>query len=192
MTGTGSITPEILRTAMQASVPTALPDAGLTRAGVLVPVRYSDPSPRLLFTKRTERVETHKGQISFPGGMVESGDRDIIATALREAREEIGVDAKDIEVLGLLDDLATPTGFIITPVVALISAETPLTPNADEVAELFEVPLALFADPATGRAEKRIVRGVEREVWHYDDGAHIIWGATAAIVRSLLRALRMI
>lgn len=192
MTKGVSITPVFLREALRTSVRKTLSLADFNPAGVLVPVVYVGPSPHLLFTKRTERVETHKGQVSFPGGMVEPGDRDIVDTALREAREEIGITAADAEVLGLLDDLATPTGFVITPVVALIRAGSSLSPNADEVAETFEVPLELFAEPSKGKSEMRIVRGEQREVWHFETGTHVVWGATASIVRSLLRTLRMI
>lgn len=191
MPNPGPLTPAILRDVLRASMRSTLALADYNPAGVLVPIMFIDTSPHLLFTKRTDQVETHKGQVSFPGGMVEPGDRDIVDTALREAREEIGLRAADAEILGLLDDLATPTGFVITPVVALIRPGIQLAPNAEEVAETFDVPLSLFADPGKARKESRFVRGEERDVWHFDTGRHIVWGATASIVRSLLRALGM-
>jgi 8-oxo-dGTP pyrophosphatase MutT (NUDIX family) len=169
-----------------------IPKGSLFQAAVLVPVVISGPVPALVFTQRTETVETHKGQVSFPGGMVEESDRDIVYTAIREGFEEIGLMEADLDVVGLLDDLATPTGFIITPVVVLARPSVPFRPNADEVAGVFEVPLAFFADPANGRMEYLMVEGRQREVWHYTTEGHTIWGATAAIVRSLLRVLGLL
>jgi 8-oxo-dGTP pyrophosphatase MutT (NUDIX family) len=162
---------------------------GFRRAGVLVPLILGAGGADLLFTKRTDHVESHKGQISFPGGMVEEGDADIVHTALREAEEELGIRAKHIEVKGILDDLAVPSGFIITPVVGILDALPLLTPNPLEVAEAFTVPFAFFCNPANGRSESREYRGGRREVWFYEHGEHTIWGATAMIVRSLLTSL---
>jgi 8-oxo-dGTP pyrophosphatase MutT (NUDIX family) len=162
---------------------------GFRRAGVLVPLILGSGGADLLFTKRTDHVETHKGQISFPGGMVEEGDADIVHTALREAEEELGIGAKHIEIKGILDDLAVPSGFIITPVVGILDALPLLTPNPLEVAEAFTVPFAFFCNPANGRSELREYRGGRREVWFYEHGEHTIWGATAMIVRSLLLSL---
>ncbi len=162
---------------------------GFHRAGVLVPLILGVEGVDLLFTRRTDHVETHKGQISFPGGMVDEGDADIVQTALREAEEELGIGSKLIGIKGILDDLAVPSGFIITPVVGILNALPLLTPNPQEVAEAFTVPLAFFCNPANGRSELREYRGGRREVWFYDHGEHIIWGATAMIVRSLLLSL---
>jgi 8-oxo-dGTP pyrophosphatase MutT (NUDIX family) len=162
---------------------------GFRRAGVLVPLILGVEGADLLFTRRTDHVETHKGQISFPGGMVDEGDADIVQTALREAEEELGIGSKLIDVKGILDDLAVPSGFIITPVVGILSSLPSLTPNPQEVAEAFSVPLAFFCNPANGRSELRDYRGGKREVWFYEHGEHIIWGATAMIVRSLLLSL---
>ncbi len=159
---------------------------GFRRAGVLVPLILGARGADLLFTRRTDHVETHKGQISFPGGMVDEGDADIVHTALREAEEELGIGAKLIDIRGILDDLAVPSGFIITPVVGILDALPVLTPNPQEVAEAFTVPLDFFCNPANGKSELRDYRGERREVWFYEHGEHIIWGATAMIVRSLL------
>jgi 8-oxo-dGTP pyrophosphatase MutT (NUDIX family) len=161
-------------------------------AAVLVPVVRSESTFDLLFTKRTETVETHKGQISFPGGMTDVSDNDIIHTALRETDEEIGLAPSSIEIIGLLDDMATPTGFIITPVVGIIAALPPLRLNKEEVAEVFRVKLDFFATPSSGRTELREFRGRKHEVWYYDCGDHVIWGATAMIIRSLLKRLQYI
>ena len=188
-------TPEItaarIHAALAGRTRRILPLGGLKHAGVLVPLLLSGPLPELLFTKRTEIVETHKGQVSFPGGVAEPADRDIVETSLREAMEEIGIHQKDISVLGLLDDLATPTGFVITPVVGSIQPSAPLAPNPDEVAQVFQVPIQYFTEPSHARREMRIVRGAEHEVWHYEAEGHTIWGVTASIVRSLLEALQI-
>ncbi len=192
MAPSGTLTTEQVRQRITGRNVVGLEQRGSLRAGVLVPLIVSNEGLMLLFTKRTEIVETHKGQVSFPGGVVEDADRDIVETAIREANEEVGIPSKDIEVVGLLDDHATPTGFVITPVVAFVRPSAAFVPNADEVADVFQVPLQFFAEPANARMEYRMVRGKQREVWHYTAGGHTIWGATAAIVRSLLDALGML
>lgn len=160
---------------------------GFHRAGVLVPIVEGPDGGEFLFTRRTQRVETHKGQISFPGGMVDEADQDITATALRELEEEIGVHRSVVDVIGLLDDLSTPTGFVITPIVGILQSLPELTLNTHEVEEAFLVPLSFFLDRGHGRSEFRVVNGKQRTVWFYNFGGKIIWGATANIVRSLLQ-----
>jgi 8-oxo-dGTP pyrophosphatase MutT (NUDIX family) len=164
---------------------------GFARAGVLVPLILEREGTELLFTRRTEQVEAHKGQISFPGGMADRSDTDSVHTALREAEEELGINPSLVEVRGLLDDLAVPTGFVITPVVGTLKEIPSLATNPVEVAEVFTVPLAFFCDPASGRAEMREYRGMKREVWFYKYREHNIWGATAMIVRSLIVTMRL-
>ena len=165
---------------------------GYSKAAVLVPLILESGVPHLLFTKRTEIVETHKGQISFPGGVMDPDDGDVIRTALREAWEEVGIPEAAVVISGLLDDLATPTGFIITPVVGLIEQLPRLSPNKDEVADIFQVPLSFFSDQRNGRSELREFRGRKHEVWFYQSDGHTIWGATAIIVRSLLKRLELV
>jgi 8-oxo-dGTP pyrophosphatase MutT (NUDIX family) len=165
---------------------------GLHHAGVLVPIVSERSGLQLLLTKRTEAVETHKGQISFPGGMVDSIDEDIAKTALREVEEELGLSPAAVELLGLLDDHPTPTGFVITPVIGIIESLPPLKPNPVEVAEVFLVPLDFFADQRNARSELREFRGRRHEVWFYQFGEHLVWGATAMITRSLLKRLRLL
>jgi 8-oxo-dGTP pyrophosphatase MutT (NUDIX family) len=118
--------------------------------------------------------------------MVEEADADIIATALRETHEEVGIQQHAVQPLGILDDIATPIGFIITPVVGFLAVPPTLIVNATEVAEVFEVPVAFFDDPRSGRQEFREVAGRRYEIWHYDTGTHVIWGATAKIVRMVV------
>jgi 8-oxo-dGTP pyrophosphatase MutT (NUDIX family) len=161
----------------------------LLYSAVLVPIIVAGDEPMLLLTQRTENVETHKGQVAFPGGTVDSDDRDRVHTALREMREEVGIDASEVEVCGMLDDLATPTGFVITPVVGLLHTQPKIRPNEDEVADVFSVPLAFFADPANAQREFRLAGGQQREVWIYRYDSRIIWGATAAVIRQLLTVL---
>ena len=173
------------------ATPKSLSFQGYQRAGVLVPIVSIGGVYQFLFTKRTETVETHKGQVSFPGGVVDRRDRDIVETALREAWEEIGIRKEEVETIGVLDDLQTPTGFIITPIVGLITNPPTLSVNSLEVAEVFHIPVAFFADPANGRKEMRVIGGTQREVWYYETETHTIWGATAIIIRSLLATLQM-
>lgn len=165
---------------------------GYARAAVLVPLIPANNSFDLLFTKRTDSVETHKGQISFPGGMTDASDADSIQTALREAQEEIGLPHSCIDIVGLLDDMATPTGFVITPVVGIVSELPTLIPNNDEVAEVFRVGLDFFAERANGRTELREFRGRHHEVWYYNWHERVIWGATAMMIRSLLQKLELV
>ncbi|HUI10057.1 MAG TPA: CoA pyrophosphatase [Bacteroidota bacterium] len=165
---------------------------GFRRAGVLVPLVIGTRKPELLFTKRTEEVESHKGQISFPGGMTDTGDADIVETALREVREELGIAASAVTVRGILDDLAVPSGFIITPVVGTLETLPPLMPNPSEVAEAFTVPLDFFCEPRNGRSEIRELHGTKREVWFYEHRGRTIWGATAMIVRTLVLKMGML
>jgi 8-oxo-dGTP pyrophosphatase MutT (NUDIX family) len=156
---------------------------------VLVPVIDSRGTQDLLFTRRTHIVETHKGQISFPGGVVDGADENIVATALREMEEETGIHPATVRTMGLLDDLATPTGFLITPVVGLFNALPSITPNPDEVAEVFTVPLEFFFDTRNRTVERHRFDGVEREGWRFTYRGKTIWGATAVIIRSLLLRL---
>ena len=159
-------------------------------AAVLVPILCDRQDPELLLTKRTEEVETHKGQISFPGGVADGRDAGPAATALRETEEEVGLPSDLVEVAGFLPELRTPTGFCIVPVVGIVRAVPLLTPNAPEVAEIFRVPLAFFLDDRHARAERMTVRGLQREVWFYEYAGRTIWGATAMIIRSLVERIR--
>lgn len=165
---------------------------GFHRAAVLAALILKGDGADLLLTKRTDSVETHKGQIAFPGGMVDASDENIIATALRETHEELGIRAQDVEVKGLLDDLPVPPHFIITPVVGLLSALPEFRVNPQEVAEAFTVPLEFFCEPANGKTQVREFRGEKREVWYFQYGEHVIWGATAMIIRSLAQRIGLL
>ncbi len=161
----------------------------LIAAAVLLPVVCAGHEPSLLLTRRTDTVETHKGQIAFPGGMVDETDRDRVHTAVREAEEELGIPPGAVETIGMLDDLSTPTGFTITPVVGLLRTLPALRLSQAEVAEAFTVPLSFFADPANAERELRVFRGVTREVWTYRYEGRVIWGATGTIIHRFMDTL---
>jgi len=163
---------------------------GLLPSAVLVPLVAAPDGMQLLLTRRTDTVETHKGHIAFPGGMADEEDADRIETALRETREELGIDSHAIEVVGLLDDFATPTGFIITPVVGVFHVLPQLFPNVAEVAEVFLVPLSFFLDERNCAREQRMTDYGLRHTWRFDYEGRVIWGATAAIIRDLIIRLR--
>jgi 8-oxo-dGTP pyrophosphatase MutT (NUDIX family) len=163
--------------------------ASLKRAAVLLPLFHKNEVLHLLFTRRTETVEHHKGQISFPGGAVDEQDTDRAMTALRESEEEIGLHRSEVEVLGVLDDYSTPSGYAITPVVGYLPSIPILMPSSHEVAEIFDVPLEFFLDRKNERAIPVKRNGKWREVYFYNYGQYEIWGVTAAILRSFLSAL---
>lgn len=163
----------------------------LVSAAVLVPITVRAERPQVLFTKKSDAVPHHKGQFSFPGGVVEQRDASRVETALREAWEEISLPAPAVEVLGLLDDTETrATQFVITPVVGLITAAVDFVPDGREIERVIEVPLATLADPAIFRAETWNETGESREVYFYQVSADdVVWGATARIVKQLLDLL---
>ena len=168
-----------------------------TSASVLVPLVLRDELTVLL-TQRTDHLNDHPGQISFPGGRAEPNDADPVATALREAHEEIGLEPFEVEVLGSLPTYTTSTGFIVTPVVGLVQPQASLRPDPFEVAEVFEVPLAWLMNPANHQRHVFEFRGATREFfsipWQASDASgamrrYFIWGATAAMLRNLYRFL---
>jgi 8-oxo-dGTP pyrophosphatase MutT (NUDIX family) len=161
----------------------------LIQAGVLVPLFDRNGELHILLTQRADEVEHHKGQISFPGGTVEKADKSIIDTALREAEEEIGLQRKTVEVLGVFSDYSTPSGFCITPVVAFLSSFPSLSINEAEVSEVFDVPLSFFLNSTNERIDRRERAGKVTNIYFYLFGKYEIWGATAAIIRLFLHAL---
>lgn len=165
----------------------------LREAAVLMGLVDREDGPRVLFTRRTEHLRHHAGQVSFPGGAMEPGDADAVAAALRETHEEIGVEAASIEPLGLLDPMATITGFRVVPVVARIDPGYRAIPDPNEVAEVFELPLDfLLAPDSLFHAEMpwrgRIRRIAELRPWPGGDHARV-WGATAIIIDNLRQRL---
>jgi 8-oxo-dGTP pyrophosphatase MutT (NUDIX family) len=157
-----------------------------SHAAVLVPLFQKGKDCHLLFTKRSEEVKYHKGEISFPGGVVDEEDLELINTALREAHEEIGLKERDVQIIGILDDIVTITEFIVTPIVGLFPYPYPFKVSEVEIAELIEVPLASLLEEDCF-SEREIFRGGQKEVvYAYQYGKHIIWGATARILNQFL------
>jgi 8-oxo-dGTP pyrophosphatase MutT (NUDIX family) len=161
-------------------------DPALTRAAVLVPLLFKECEWHVLVTQRTQTVDHHKGQISFPGGACEPEDADGMETALRETLEEIGVLPAAIEVLGALDDFPTVSDFNITPFVGIIKQPVAYSLSEGEVEAVIEVPISFFLDPAHLRVEKWEHRGQVRDVLFWEYGDYTIWGATARILKNLL------
>jgi len=162
----------------------------LRRAAILLPLHEQGGEPYVLFTRRTETVETHKGQISFPGGATDPSDPDVKSTALRETQEEMGIPPTQVEVLGVLDDLPTTvSGFVVAPVVGIIPYPFPFRINAAEIAEVLTVPLRVFRDPSHLRVERRERDGMMFDVYFYRYGKDEIWGVTARIMKGFVNAV---
>jgi 8-oxo-dGTP pyrophosphatase MutT (NUDIX family) len=165
---------------------TTLPEGRVLRsAGVLVALRPGPGGVDVILTKRSSRLKHHPGQIAFAGGKVDAGDADVVAAALREAEEEIGLPRATVEVLGTAEAHETVTGFLVTPVFARVAVGFVPVPEAGEVDEVFTVPLAHLTDPANYRIEGRRWRGQMRRYYTVPYGPYYIWGATARILRAL-------
>jgi 8-oxo-dGTP pyrophosphatase MutT (NUDIX family) len=167
------------------------PDPTRRQAAVLLPLFKNATDYHLVFTKRTETVRHHKGQVSFPGGSFEPADGDLLTTALRESYEEVGIEPEHVSILGRLDDLATfSTSFTISPFVGLIPYPYPFRPNPTEVAIVFDTSLSILADPAVGR---RYIRarddGATIEDYEFHVDGHVIWGATARLIHHFLEVM---
>ncbi|MER2250347.1 CoA pyrophosphatase [Methylorubrum podarium] len=158
-------------------------------AAVLVPVIDRPEGVTLLFTQRAAHLRDHSGQVAFPGGKVDPEDTSPIDTALREAREEIGLESAAVRPLGYLDPYLSGTGFLVEPVVGLVTREAVLDPNPAEVATVFEVPLAFLMDPARHLVRSAEWRGRTRYFYAIPFAEHLIWGVTAGIVHNLYERL---
>jgi 8-oxo-dGTP pyrophosphatase MutT (NUDIX family) len=196
------LTPQALRQRFGANMggPAEIPgDTGLSGrsllpASVLVPLIQHTDGLKVLLTRRTDHLRDHAGQISFPGGRVEKDDADAVATALREAEEEVGLSRDVVDVIGTLPQYTTVTNYLVTPVVALVQPPFSLRLDSFEVAEAFEVPLSFLMTPANHQRHEIELQGRRRQFlsmpWqtHGDDGVarrYFIWGATAAMLRNL-------
>jgi 8-oxo-dGTP pyrophosphatase MutT (NUDIX family) len=157
-------------------------------AAVLMPIFERQNEPHFLLTRRTEEVQTHKGQISFPGGMRE-GKEDLSKTALRETHEEVGIEEGRIEILGRFHDYMSITGYRVTPFAGFIREPFTTVPQTREVAEVLHVPFSIFMDPDNLRVEKAVWYGKKEDVYYYSYGAHQIWGLTARIIRDFFMSL---
>jgi 8-oxo-dGTP pyrophosphatase MutT (NUDIX family) len=158
-------------------------------AAVLIPILRRPSSLSVLFTRRTETMTSHAGQISFPGGKVDVGDRDPASTALREAYEEVGIPSTYVEVIGDLPTYKTGSGYKIQPVVGLVTPDFNFLPQPSEVAEIFEVPLSEILDPDNHMIETQTWNDAPVSYYVISVSGRRIWGATAAIVVSLSRKL---
>lgn len=165
------------------------PAEQLRPAAVLVPVVRRDTGLTLLFTRRTDHLYDHAGQISFPGGRSEAEDESPAATALRETFEEIGLPRSLVEVLGALPEYTTVTGYRVTPVVGLVSPPPALKLDAFEVAEAFEVPLAFVLDPGNHQRNTLQYQGRTRHYYAIPYEQRYIWGATAGMLMNLVAFL---
>jgi 8-oxo-dGTP pyrophosphatase MutT (NUDIX family) len=161
----------------------------LVPAAVLIPI-VRRGTPTVLFTRRSVGLKRHAGQVSFPGGAVDPGDESLTATALRELEEETGIAPSFVTVAGFLAPYETVTRFAVLPVVGLVDEGFTLAPDAREVEEAFEVPLDFLLDPANGRVEQVEVPSGTRRTYVFRYEGHYIWGATAAMLTVLAKALR--
>lgn len=161
----------------------------LNRAAVLVPLVTHPEALTVLFCQRARHLRRHAGEVSFPGGRIEQGE-DETGAALREAREEIGLDPAAVTILGRLDTHRAGSGYSIAPIVGLVRPPLVLQPDMSEIDEAFEVPLGFLLDPAHHRREAMFWRGADRwyHVWEFGD--RYIWGATATVLLNLLQVLR--
>ncbi len=176
---------EKIRQSLDRIVPRRMGEAYLSEAAVLMLVFERNGEPHFLLTKRTHEVETHKGQISFPGGMKE-GNESLQQTALRETHEEVGIESGSIEILGQFHDYLSITEFRVVPFAGYLRGPFEPKPQAREVAEVLYVPFGIFRDPALMRIEHRTIRGRVHEVYFYQFGEHEIWGLTARIIKDFL------
>jgi len=166
----------------------AVNNNNLVISAVLVPIYYREGQYYILFTKRTERVKEHKGQVSFPGGARHKGDRTLVDTALRESAEEIGLAPSDVKVLGELDDILTETSnYVISPFVALIPYPYQFQVDGWEVEEIIEAPVSALLDKDLRKQTKVIdVDGQAVTSYFYYYQGKVIWGATANILHQFL------
>lgn len=185
---------ELLRRNSHQSVENITDDSSYRRAAVLVPLIPLDNEWHLLFTRRTEEVQYHKGQVSFPGGATEPGDRSIEQTALREACEEIGVRPRYVRVLGQLECITTISQYLVTPVVGRIKWPLATSPAPNEVSRIFTIPLAWLAERSNWEERPyELPDGkIHQVVFFREYDGELLWGISARITLMLLKALGLI
>ncbi|MCI0605795.1 CoA pyrophosphatase [bacterium] len=176
-----------LRERLTRMTPTRIGSSSRTRAAVLIPFFDKGGTPCIIFTKRTDHVATHRGEICFPGGVMEETDSDLLNTALREVEEELAIPAANIEILGSLDEIRTvSSNFLVVPYVGYLKEIIPFSPNEWEVSEVLEIPFEHFTDPGIFHEETRVVDNQRLPVYFYQWESHMIWGVTGRILKSLL------
>lgn len=158
-------------------------------AAVLIPLMDRPDGLSVLLTRRADHLTHHAGQISFPGGRLEPGDRGAMGAALRETKEEIGLPSSHVEIVGYLDNYITITGYSVTPVVGIVRPDFDMHIDRTEVAEVFEVPLEYVLDPARVRRRRKKLFGIHVAYYEIPYGQHNIWGATAGMLVALRMAL---
>lgn len=163
----------------------AVKTENLIEAAVLVPIVERNDGLKVILTKRSNNLKQHPGQISFPGGKSEKIDKSLVATALRETKEEIGISKKNVEILGQLPKHVTITGFKITPFIGRIRMGFSTEIQTSEVSEIFEVPLSYLSNPKNFRVESVKWKGKKRFFYSIPYGPYYIWGATARILKNL-------
>lgn len=162
----------------------------LTPAAILIPIFEKDNQTHILFTKRTDKVSHHKGQISFPGGKFDLTDKDLEETALRETYEEIGVETKDINIIGKINNMITNTSFIITPYIGTIPYPYDIKVSENEIDELIYVPVSHLLDKAFFREEQKYFNGQNITIYYYDYLKYTIWGVTGKILFDFLTLIQ--
>ena len=173
------------------SSPTSVHSDGLIEAAVAILVYPKPDSLTIILNKRTDRVEHHKGEISFPGGGRDPEDYSILDTALRETREEMAIAPEDIEIIAQLDQVSTRSGFSITPFVGIIPPDYDFEVSNIEIAEVLEVPIESLLDTENQVEDDRVWGDeIPSKQYSYLYGSHIIWGATARIITQLLDILK--
>lgn len=175
--------------ALAAYEPLTVPDAGMRRSAVLVPLVLDPDGVRVILTRRTDDLSSHAGQVSFPGGRVDATDASATQAALRETHEELGVDPDQITMLGRLDEIITVTHYHVTPVVGTLPASTVFHPNPAEVARVLRVPLAQLLDGERWERGARKWQGVTFKMWQFTYEDDLIWGATAMMLRQFVELL---
>jgi 8-oxo-dGTP pyrophosphatase MutT (NUDIX family) len=161
----------------------------LKAAGVLIPIIDRPGGLTVLLTQRSSALRVHAGQVSFPGGRMESSDQDIVATAFRETHEEVGIHPSIVEVAGYLDPAPTVTGYAVTPVVGLLGKEVSVVIDPGEVEAAFEVPLNFLLDPGNQQDSVRVYDGIELQIVEFNYADRRIWGATASMLLQLRKKL---
>ena len=183
-------TTEVIRRVLGSRKKSFLQDSSLIPAAVLLAIYPKDGEYSILFNRRSQMVEHHKGEISFPGGAQDPEDQSYLDTALREAHEEMGIRPEDVTILGELDDVATRSRYGIRVFVATIPHDYPFRPNPEEIAEVLEVPIQALRNPANLRYEVRWEDGSLSRAVSYAYREHLIHGATAKMTHQFLELVR--